>query len=241
MLFRLFNTLLAWHTPAQVVVDGARLQSVGRQIWVADRELLFAGVRFPARMVVAANEAGDLLCYSPVGLDEATTEALAGIGDVRWIIAPNRHHTLFAHEYLQRFPAARMVAVAPIGDCAVQIADSPINFGVGFESALVNLRRDYRELVIYHDLSETLILADLLFNIQSGDRRLEWVLRLNGAWRRAGHTRVQRLLVMRDRQGLGEFYRWALARPFVQITMSHGQVIKHDAREVFYRTFRPYL
>lgn len=245
MFFRLFNTLLAKHTPAQFEVDGPRLQSVGRQIWVADRDLaMVGGLRFPVRMVVIGNASGDLLCYSPVALDDATIEALSGIGEVRWIVAPNPHHTLFARDYQQQFPDARLLAVAPISGCTVQIfrppAQSEGRIDHAFEALAVSLRGEFKELVIYHDLSETLIVSDLLFNIHSAGRPLELLMRLNGAWQRAGHTRMQRLMILRDRQGLADFYRWALARPFVQITMSHGEVIKADAREAFYQVFSPY-
>ena len=162
MLYRVFNKLLALQKPSQLAVDGGRLQAVGREIWVADRELLlFGGLRLPIRMVVVRNESGDLLCYSPVALDEPTVEALAGIGEVRWVVAPNQHHTLFAADYLHRYPRAE--ALDSRG-CA--------NFGV--DACPVSLRSDFQELVIYHDLSETLIVSDLLFNIRAGDRHLEW-------------------------------------------------------------------
>jgi hypothetical protein len=239
---RFIDKLQAVYRPFQAVIDGARLQSIGEQIWVADRELCFAaGVRLPIRMVVMGNRAGDLVCYSPVALDEATVEALAGIGEVRWIVVPNRHHGLFAREYQQHFPAARTLAVTPVPGCAARVLRSPAQIGPGFEALIVKLSIDFQELVIYHDRSETLVVSDLLLNIRAGNRRLEWLLRLNGAWRRAGHSRLQRLLLMRDRQGLAEFYRWALAQPFVQISMSHGQVIQADAREVFYQVFHRYV
>lgn len=229
MLYRAFNRLLALQTPSQLAVDGAWLQAIGRDIWVADRELMFiGGLRLPIRMVVVRNESGDLLCYSPVALDEPTIEALAGIGEVRWVVAPNQHHGLFSADYLDRYPRAREL-------------DSRGCAGIGVDAHCVSLRSDFQELVIYHDRSKTLIVSDMLLNIRAGDRRLEWLLRLNGAWQRAGHTRIQRLLLLRDRRPLADFYRWALARPFEQISMSHGQLISEDSREIFYQVFHGFL
>ena len=37
------NRLIARQTPSQLPVDGARLQSIGKQIWIADRELAMIG------------------------------------------------------------------------------------------------------------------------------------------------------------------------------------------------------
>ena len=45
---------------------------------------------------------------------------------------------------------------------------------------------------------------------------------------------------MKDRDSLGEFYRWAMAKPFSRISMAHGQLITTGAREVFYQLFHQY-
>jgi hypothetical protein len=231
--FSLFSQLIARYTRIQVDVHGARLRAVGAQIWVADREvILVGGMRLPIRMVVVGNRSGDLLCYSPVALDDATIEALSGIGEVRWIAAPHALCTPMTQQFMHHFPAAQLLAVPGTGAALI---------GMGLETRTVNLSGGFCERVIYHDLSETLIVSDLLLNIHSGGRALEWLLRMNGIWQQAGHTRLQRGLIMRDRQGLVEFYQWALARPFVQVTMSHGQVIGANAREIFYQVFHRYL
>jgi hypothetical protein len=105
----------------------------------------------------------------------------------------------------------------------------------------VRLREGLSELVLFHDQSETLILADLLFNVQqAASPAVRLACRMNGIWRRPGHSRLQRLLLLRDEESLGAFYRWALSKPFVQIAMAHGQLIAEDAREQFYQVFRRY-
>ena len=102
---------------------------------------------------------------------------------------------------------------------------------------MVEHRAGYSEIALYHDPSEMLVVADLLFNVRVGGRALEWLFRLNGAWRRATHTRLQRALYLRNHDALSEFYAWALTKPFSRLSMSHGHVVSDDAREVFYRAF----
>ena len=88
---------LTRHVPVQLAgVDGVRLRNCGQGAWVADRELrLGGGVVLPIRMVLLETEVGRLICYSPVALDSATVEAIAGLGQVDVIVVPNRFHTLF--------------------------------------------------------------------------------------------------------------------------------------------------
>jgi hypothetical protein len=50
---------------------------------------------------------------------------------------------------------------------------------------------------------------------------------------------MRKLLHLRDARALAGFYRWAMARPFRQISVSHGGIIREGAREVVYRLFRP--
>lgn len=233
LLPRLFDLGLGILKPDQIPVVGARLRAIGNQIWVADRELQMpGGIRLPCRMVVMGDGHGNLLCYSPVALDEETVEALDGLGRVRWIVAPNRYHRSFTAGTVSRYPQAEVSGYwSPPGRGFAPPPAAPFD---GCELMTVTLRSGFSEIVAYHDLSETLVVCDLLFNVRSGDRRLRALMRLNGAWQTAGHTRLQRWLLLRDQEGLAMFRRWALSRPFVQIAMAHGQVIQHDARECLY-------
>lgn len=234
ILPRLFDLSLGFLHPEQVPVVGARLRSIGPRIWVADRELRMPGaVKFPVRMVVMGDAEGNLLCYSPVELDEKTAEALDGLGQVRWIVAPNRYHCAFTAGCISRYPQAQFWGFSASPDR--KFTPPPGSPFQGCDLTTVTLRSGFAEIVAYHDLSETLVVTDLLFNVQSGDRRLQTLMRLNGAWQKAGQTRLQRWLLMRDQEGMAAFRRWALSRPFEQISMAHGQVIEDGARECLYR------
>ena len=102
--------LLASQRPEIRPVDGARLQRIGDQCWSADRELAYGRqTTLPVRMIVTRDQQGGLTLYSPVTLDEGTSEALAGLGEVVRVVAPNRFHTLFAGRVLDANPRAELV------------------------------------------------------------------------------------------------------------------------------------
>jgi hypothetical protein len=228
-------------------VDGARLHRIGDECWVADRELSYGRGTLPLRMVIVRGEAGALTLYSPIDLDPGTREALMGLGHVTRIISPNRFHTLFVDRAMEIYPDARLLVSHADGGLAERfpgrttLIGEPTGLGTGLETVPVRLREGLSELVLFHDQSETLILADLLFNVQqAASPAVRLACRMNGIWRRPGHSRLQRLLLLRDEESLGAFYRWALSKPFVQIAMAHGQLIAEDAREQFYQVFRRY-
>ena len=247
---RSFDWLCAYvagRQPIMAPADGARLLGAGTGCWMADRELIYGRTTLPVRMVIVRDDTGALTLYSPVDLDPGTLEALAGLGEVACIIAPNRFHTLFVDRAMNAYPEARLLVPEADSGLAGRYPDRTSVISehtvacAGIELMPVRLREGLIELVLYHDPSETLVLADLLFNIQqSASRAARVAYRLNGIWRAPGQTRLQRLFLLRDAESLAGFYRWALSRPFVQIAMAHGQLISTDAREQFYQVFKRY-
>lgn len=252
MLFRAITTILERRHPDLAPVDGSRLTRVGPGAWVADRELVYGwGRSLPTRMVVLRVAEESLALYGPLALDDGTLEALSGLGEVRWIIVPNRFHSQFAAGALERFPEARLLLPGADGSLLERFphraerVEQPITLGAGTELLPVALRPGFDELVAYHDEAELLVVADLFFNLQSADLRQvaalsRWFLRLNGVRGQPAQPRWHQRLIMKERENLAGFYRWALAKPFSVISMSHGQIINRGARETFYRIFHAY-
>ena len=246
--FKAMTQLLSRQQPELLPVDGARLQRIGPQCWIADRELAYGRrATLPVRMTVTSDRQAGLTLYSPLALDEGTREALAGLGEVVRVVAPNRFHTLFAQQVLDAYPNAELLVPRESGDllqrfpARTTVVSEQFSPDSGLELYPVQLREGLTELCAYHDASESLILADLLFNLQQASSSLaRFLYRLNGIWQRPGHSYLQRLLLFRERESLRLFYRWALAKPFAQIVMAHGQIITSNARELFYRTFSRY-
>ena len=210
-------------------VEGARLTLLGPDAWVADRELVYSRRnRLPLRMVVLRDSAGSLNLYSPVALDEGTIEALAGLGEVHRIIVPNRFHTLFVGRAMDVYPQAQLLL--PAADAGLterfprraEILAAAQDLDTLTEIVPVRLRPGLDELVLYHDAAELLVLGDLLFNLHSVQSRL------------------RRLLLHKDTSSLNQFYRWAMNKPFSQISMAHGPLVSVQARETFYQLFHHY-
>ncbi len=245
---RAMSQLLSRQHPEVMVVDGARLQRIGEACWVADRELSYNGrSTLPVRMVVIRDPDGGLTLYSPVAMDEGTSEALAGLGEVVRVLAPNRFHTLFAGRVLDAYPDAELLVpeenagLAERFPARTRIIGDMQTVSTGLEVLPVHLSEGLVELCVYHDASETLLLADLLFNIQQASSLgAKLAYQLNGVWRQPANSRLQRLFLFRNADSLNRFYRWALAKPFSQISMAHGQIITRDAREQFYQIFSRY-
>ena len=83
----------------------------------AYEQVLPLGFQFPARMSVLPLGAGKLALVSPVPIDDALAAAIAELGRVELLIAPNLLHHLYIDAAARRYPEARARAerAAPNG------------------------------------------------------------------------------------------------------------------------------
>lgn len=221
-------------------MDGARLSRIGDEIWAADRELILPAGRLPIRMVVLRDSERRLSCYSPVSIDSETLEALEGLGAVACLVVPNRHHRLFLPQVREVFPSARVIGWDDDGGGQVERLATTDGQLAGFlDYRVVHGSRRFSEIVLYHDVSETLIVADLIQGPVSGAPGGRGWRALTGLQAQRVRPALRRSRHLRDDRARTGFYHWAMARPFRQIAVAHGELIRDGAREVLYGLFRP--
>lgn len=85
----------------EVAVPGA--------IWVTERPVWFGGVRLRSRTTVVRLSGDALWVHSPCAPSAEVCAALDAIGEVRWIVVPNRYHHLEAPATAARYPKAHVV------------------------------------------------------------------------------------------------------------------------------------
>jgi len=168
-----------------VVVPGA--------IWATERAVWFSGVRLRSRTTVVRLAGGALWVHSPCPPTDELCAALDALGEVRWIMVPNRFHHLAAAATAARYPNARVVgpASAAARNPGLEIAvgiDDPAYTRATPELVAIPLAGVpfLDETVFFHAASGSLIAADLLM---SGCARDHWtwraVARVSGRYGRA--------------------------------------------------------
>jgi hypothetical protein len=73
------------------------LQKLGDGIWVADAQRTILGSHTPIRMTLI-DVGGAGLVHSPIPLCDELREAVDALVPVRFLVAPNRWHHLYAGE-----------------------------------------------------------------------------------------------------------------------------------------------
>jgi hypothetical protein len=179
------------------------------------------GVRFPVRMTVVRLAGRALALISPVPIDDAAAAALAALGEVAHVVAPNRLHTKWFAATCARYPAARGWRAEDLGETSpwpelevVRVAGAP----------------KIDETLFFHRASGSLICADLVFHVTApANLRTRLVLRMVGAGGgRLAASRAWRFLI-KDRAAAHASLARALAWPIRRVIVAHGAIVEEDA------------
>lgn len=220
------------------------LRPLAADLWVADAPLRFLGLEIGARMTVVRLPESRLLLHSPIAPTPELVRAVADLGRVAFLVAPNRFHHLFVGEWQREFPDAR-VHVAPgletkRADLAVAgvLGDEPEpGWAATLDQALLRGWPLVNEVVFFHRPSATLVASDLAFNLgprSAAPTRLAF--RLLGGYGRLGPTLVERLLV-RDRTAFARALARILAWPFERVIVAHGEICERGGKEALARGY----
>jgi hypothetical protein len=209
------------------------LRKLAENLWVEERPQRFYGLEVGARMTVMRLADGGLLLHSPVALDPQLRRELDSLGAVRYAVAPNRFHHLYAGEVAKAYPEARLW-VAPgverkrpdleFVDVLGDDAPEPWQDEVG--QVFFRGRPFENEVSFLHRPSRTLVLCDLAFNFgPHAPPATRVLMRLVGGYGRFGPTRLDPILI-RDRPAARQSFERILAWDFDRVVIAHGEVLE---------------
>ncbi|WP_156489674.1 SDR family oxidoreductase [Bradyrhizobium sp. DOA1] len=158
----------------------ATLTRVTDDIWIADdAPISAAGLRLPVRMTVVRLSNGDLVLHSPVRYSPALHNELERLGTIRYLLAPNVAHWIFMPAWQKRLPQTLTFAARGLSERKQvrqaglrvdrELGDvTPAEWAAELETIAVNAPV-FSEVEIFDKRSRTLILTDLVQNLERHD------------------------------------------------------------------------
>lgn len=200
-------------------------------------QVLPLGFRFPARMSALPLGEGKLALVSPVPIDDARAAAIAELGSVELLIAPNLLHHLYLEAAIRRYPAARVLGPSRLRDKRPRLRIHaaldhvvPPELAAAVDVVPIAGAPGLDELAFFHRATRTLVVTDLVFNVQRPRGLLAHsLLFLGGTHGRLASSRALRVLV-KDRTAARASVERLLALPFETLVMAHGDIVERDAR-----------
>jgi hypothetical protein len=215
------------------------LRKLATDLWVIEHPLRFWGLEVGCRMTAIRLANGDLLLHSPVRLDADLRRELDALGPVRYAIAPNRLHHLYAGEVSTHYPQARLWIASGLERKRPDLAlatvltdEAPPEWRGQIEQLYFRGRPFENEVVFLHRPSRTLLLCDLAFNFgPSAPWLTRMIMTAMGGYGQFRPTRLDPLLI-RNRPQARQSLETILTWDFDRVIIAHGEVLESGGREM---------
>jgi hypothetical protein len=220
------------------------LKPFAESIWIVDSgPMIASGLSLPIRMTVIRLPDRGLMLHSPTHFTPALAAALAEIGTVRHLIAPNIAHWTRVAAWQRAYPGATVWAAPGLGargpvrrsDLRIDRelgATPPAEWGGTVDQGLIRGAAGFAEIWFHHRPSRTLVLTDVVQCMEP--ERLPpltaWIARLSGA--SAGTTpRYLRPVLRFGGPAMRATAAELVALAPERVLFAHGRPFTHDAPE----------
>jgi hypothetical protein len=231
------------------------LKQTAADLWIADLPLRFLGLEVGTRMTIVRLQGDRLVIISPIRLDSELNRQIDELGSVAQIIAPNRYHHLFAKEFKQQYPEAKLWAARGLSE---KRPDLPIDWVISLDRGDIDGELFYQqffginvlyfrgieplnEVVFFHASSRTLIITDIAFHF---DETNSWETRLAGKLL-GGYKALEPTILekwfMGDRALVEKSIRSVLQWDFDRVIMAHGTTIETNGKAMLKAGYERFL
>jgi hypothetical protein len=226
-----------------------QLHQVGSEIWIYDGSTVsFYGFPFSTRMTVVRLTNGELWVHSPEKMNPNLMGELAQLGVVRHLVSPNKLHHLFLPEWIEAYPEAITYAAPGLakkrGDIRfhAELTEVPQDdWREEIDQTVFSGSRLMEEVVFYHKPSRTLILTDLIENVnprslnrwQRGVARFAGILAPRGKMPIDWRVSFRLGSMVKARQSLALILGWQPEN----IILSHGECVFGNATQFLKASF----
>jgi hypothetical protein len=224
---------------------------VAEGVWVVDgAPIRRLGVPLPVRMAVLRLGGGDLLLHSPIRYGEGLRRALERLGRVRHLVAPNSAHWMFLPDWQRNCPDALVWAAPGLRDRGqVKRSGLRVDHDLGevppaawageVEQAVVPGGFGFAEVALFHRASRTLLLTDLVLNLEPAKLPplARPLLRLFGTTAPDGKAPVylRRVIGMRRAEAARAAARLLAWEP-ERVVFAHGRWFERDGAAALRRS-----
>ncbi len=226
-------------------MPGNKLTLLAPNLWIFDQPHKFLGIEVGTRMTIVRLETGDLFLHSPIQLTSETRKELGVLGTVRYVVAPNRFHHLFIKNYFTAYPKAEFFATRSLQKKRPDLSfngvltdEQTYGWQVELKHLVFGGMPILNEVVFFHIPSHTLILTDLICNFRAdlplSTKIFAW---LDGVYQSFGVPRLERYLLIRDREQAKGSINKILSWDFDRVIMAHGHIMQRDGHEAMKRAF----
>jgi len=232
-------------------------KKIDENIWIFDggsisMDMYCCKIPFSTRMTVIKLDNGGLWVHSPIKINEEVIKQISKLGDVKYIVGPNKIHYAYIYEWAEHFPDAKVYAAKEIEKRAkaqnikvkideILTDDVPAEWKGQIAQHVFKGSSFMEEVVFYHVASRSLILVDLIENFESEklSKLYAFFAKLVGVLAPGGRAPLDlRVTFMfgkaKAKNSLNIIKKW----DFDNIILAHGKCVFENARDTLNESFK---
>jgi len=234
------------------------LKQIAGNIWVVDgpvihMDVLRIGIPFSTRMTIVKLQDGSLWCHSPIAPNQQLFKEINQLGEVKYLISPNKLHYAYIKEWQKQYPEAYSWASPGVEKRAQSqniethfdylLEDQPpLEWKNSIEQFIFKGSSVIEEVVFFHTSSQTLILTDLIENFETDKiSSYFWknIYKLAGIAHPDGKMPIDmRLTFIGNKAEARKSYEQLLKWEPEKIIIAHGKWFERNGTEELKRAFR---
>ena len=234
-----------------------QLKPIAENIWIVDGpaiEMSFGltKVPFSTRMTVVKLANGKLWCHSPIQPNQALLDSLDQLGEVAYLIGPNKLHYAYLQAWKDLYPSAQVWLAPGIDQRAraqkiplpqgQELTDqAPPTWSAELDQDLFKGSRFMQEAVFFHKASKTLILTDMIENIETHQMKTHQRLLFklgDNAYPNGKTPRDLRLTFVGKKTAARTSFETLKNWEPEKIILAHGQCFLENGQEELDRAFK---
>lgn len=215
------------------------MQEIANNIFTSETMVKFSGVTIQTRMAVVRLKGNALFIYSPIFLSSEIKNELDAIGEVKYIISPNKIHNQALSDYVSSYPNAAVYASPGLPERRPDINYKTVlqntpekEWEEELDQVLTKGNVFFSEALFYHKASKTLLVCDFVENMDKTTTSSRILFKLFGVKEKPMASPEFRLYTMEAeaaRLALDKVRAWNFERIF----LCHGACIEDNANEIF--------
>ena len=217
-------------------------------IFIDEIPLRFFGMQLGTRMTIIKLKNDKLFLHSPTKLNSNLIKQLDDLGNVSFIVAPNKLHHLFLNSYVKQYPKAIFYATPALVKKRKDIyfneslQDQPSKeWSDELDQMIFKGCAFMEEVFFFHKVSKTLIVTDFMQSMHVHHNFFERIVgRIGGVYNNPSPPRDLRFMLYLDRKNTRKSLQRVKQWDFDKIIIAHGKLITKNAKEVFDNAFKSF-
>lgn len=214
--------------------------------WTFEQDLKFVGLEIGARMTIVDLGGGKLFVHSPIRLTETLKSEIRKLGQVTYVVAPNRVHHLFIADFKAEFPEAKFYCAPGLQTKrkdfwfdGIISDEQKFPWNPVLQHLCVKGAPFYNEVVFFDSRSKTLIVTDLAVHIHKSKSLVtQVVFKAMSTIGRFGWNPIEKFLFIWNKKAFYKSIDGILQWDFERVILAHGESVTANGRQMFKEAFK---